>query len=107
MVMKFEPFEGGWVVVIDFKTKYCKLLVYSYPQYNIQYHEFKAKYESGIFTICVELDDKHYTEYIDDGIYPDQLSNVKYCVIINNSDDETMYSQLCGALMKCAIDMKV
>ena len=106
MVMRLEPTAGGWIVVIDFKTHDGKLLIYSDSPYTSQYCEFTGHNVDGRFTISVELNNKHYTEYIDDNLSPDYVGFVKYCAIVNNGDDETMYSQLCGALMKCAIDMK-
>ena len=80
--------------------------MYSNSPYTSQYHEFEGKYVRNIFTITSDLDDATHTDNIDDEFYPDYMSFVKYCAIINNGDDETMYSQLCGVLMKCAIDLK-
>lgn len=65
-----------------------------------------AKYVRDRFTITGDLDDDTYIDNIDDAFYPDYMTFVKYCAIINNGDDETMYSQLCGSSMKCAIGMK-
>ena len=95
MVMRFEPSPGGFIVMIDFKTYNGKLLIYSDSPYNSQYLEFKTTFKNDKTAIDdIELDGKNYTVNIDDDFYPNQMSNVKYCAIINNGDDETMYSQV-------------
>lgn len=103
--------SSGSVIVYDFKSKKGSMFAYSgAPSYESLICGLNGTIDNN--RLCIVADSNYYLEnqtWSCEDILDDLgfFSEVNYFAIIKDGDDETVYSQLYGALMKCAIDMKV